>query len=124
MTSSSRSLQAAALGITLLSVLGGCRRLDTLVFSTVTMGLGALPDIVARALAMLDAFVAALRSAGGVGCNELVDAAREAFVCALHAGFGLAAALAMAAAVGTQRLLRRAGEAPQPGGAPAPGVTG
>jgi hypothetical protein len=107
MTASSRSpLVAAALGLALLSVVDLCTGSGLLALGTAAMSLGIAPEPVARAGGALAESLVALRSAGAPG-NELAEAAREAFTWSLHAGSGLGAALATAAAVLAMRLLRR-----------------
>jgi len=106
MITTSRPLQAAAIGILLFSLLGGCSGIDTLVFSSVTMGVGLAPETTCRAAAALGGVLSAMRSAGGPSSNDLIDASRDAFVGALHSGAGLAAAVATATAVLALRLLR------------------
>jgi hypothetical protein len=100
-------LAGAALGLVLLALVNACAGFGVLALGTAAMSLGMAPEAVARAFTALGGALAAMRSVGGGSGNELVDAAREAFVWSLHGGSGLGAALATAAAVLALRLLRR-----------------
>jgi len=101
-------LAGAALGLALLALVNACTGFGVLALGTLAMSLGMAPGAVARGFGALGAALAAARPVGGGSGNELVDAAREAFVWSLHSGGGLGAALATAAAVLALRLLRRA----------------
>jgi hypothetical protein len=120
MSPSGHPLQAAAASIAFLSVLGGCTDLDTLVLSTVTIGLGIAPESVSRALALLDDAFDAVCSMSDASWSDLFAASREAFVGALRTGSGLAAAVFVAGAVLGLRLLREARGSTAAG----PGLTG
>jgi len=109
MTSTHRLLSpfaGAALGLALVALVNACTGFGVLALGTVAMSLGMAPEAVARACGALGGALAAVRSVGGGSGNELLDAAREAFIWSLHGGNGLGAALVTAGAVLALRLLR------------------
>ena len=107
MTSLPRSpLAAATLALALLAFADLCMGSGLLALGTAAMSLGVAPEPVVRAGNALAEALATARTAGAPG-NELIEAAREAFVWSLHAGAGFGAALATALAVLAVRLLRR-----------------
>jgi hypothetical protein len=111
MTTTNRLLSpvaGAALGLACLALVNACTGFGVLALGTVAMSLGMAPDAVARTCSALGGALAAMRSVGGGTGNELVDAAREAFVWSLHGGNGLGAALVTSGVVLALRLLRRA----------------
>jgi hypothetical protein len=108
MNPSGHPLQAAAASVAFLSVLGGCRDLDTLVLSAATIVLGVAPDFVFRILALAEDAIDTVCSMSDASWSDLFAASREAFVGALRTGSGLAAAACLASAVLGLRLLREA----------------
>jgi len=96
----------AALGLALLALVNACTGFGVLALGTVAMSLGMAPEAITRTSSALGGALAAMRSMGGGTANELVDAARDAFVWSLHGGNGLGAALVTAGAVLALRLLR------------------